>query len=173
MRHYGSDPISFDQLSTMLSIAHEGDKRDWREEHEKGLPLTFMTIVRHAEGVRPGVYRYVAQDHTLCFSREALSAQDMTELFLQDEFAAAPLVVWIAGDLAGACAHHGSFGHRQLLLRAGAAGHRLWMAALGMGLQGTLISGLVPGAARRLLKMDGHRRASLLAVIAGHEVLFR
>jgi SagB-type dehydrogenase family enzyme len=173
VRHYTSDPVTLDQLSTMLAIAHDGDKRDWPQEHVHGLPLTFNALVWRAEGVAPGVYRYTAKHHSLCWSTDVPSLRETTGLFLQDEFAVAPLAIWITGNLAGACARHGSFGHRQLLLRAGAAAHRLWMAALGMGLQGSLVSGLVPGAARCLLDFDGYHRTSLIAFIAGHGVPFR
>jgi nitroreductase len=157
----------------MLAIAHDADKREWPQEHACGLPLTFNALMWRAEGVAPGVYRYAAQEHSLYWCAEAPSPEETAELFLQDEFAVAPLAIWITGNLAGACARHNSWGHRQLLLRAGAAAHRLWMAALGMGLQGCLVSGLVPGAARRLLDFDGYHRASLIAFIAGHGVPFR
>jgi nitroreductase len=92
----------------------------------------------------------------------------MVELFVQSDFADAPAVIWIAGNLAAACASDGARGHRHLLLRAGAAAHRLWMAALASGLNGSIVAGLVPGAARRLLGFDGYKTASLLAFAAGH-----
>jgi SagB-type dehydrogenase family enzyme len=173
VRHYTPDRISADQLGTMLSIAQRSDVSDWPEEHALGLDLVFMAIVSRAERIPAGVYRYDTQDHALRSCRNALSPSQITGLFLQDEFTTAPLVIWITGNLAGACARHGAFGHRQLLLRAGSAGHRLWMAALGMGLQGCLVSGLVPGEVRRTLGIDGYRCASLLAFVAGHGVPFR
>ena len=90
------------------------------------------------------------------------------ELLVQDEFVDAPVIVWIAGNLAGVCARSGAAGHRQLLVRAGAAGYRLWIGGLGPGLAGSLIAGLLPGAARRLLGFDSYRQASLFAVAAGY-----
>jgi hypothetical protein len=55
-----------------------------------------------------------------------------------------------------------------LLLRAGAAAHRLWMAALGTGLAGCLAAGVVPGTARRQFGFDGFRQASLLSFVTGY-----
>lgn len=86
---------------------------------------------------------------------------------MQSEFAKAPLVVWITGNLAAAAARHGGFGHRQLLMRAGMAAHRLWMAGMATGLSGCIVAGVVPGAARRQLELDGYRKASLIALAAG------
>jgi nitroreductase len=91
------------------------------------------------------------------------------ELFVQPEFASAPVIIWIAGNLAAACARLGALGHRLLLLRAGLAGHRLWTAALAMGLSGGITAGVVSGAAREQFGLDGYRQVSLLAFATGIE----
>jgi nitroreductase len=153
----------------MLYLAQQGDANDWPAEHRDGQSLDFLVLAARVEGLSPGVYWYRALNHALLPSRAGLSAAETLELFVQEQFASAPLVIWIAGDLAGACARHGAFGLRQLLLRAGAAGNRLWMAALGIGLAGCLVAGIIPGAARRLLGLDGYRHASLLALSIGVE----
>lgn len=170
VRRFTRDSVHPQQLGTMLYCAHRADAERWVEEHRAGCPLTYLALAWNVEGMGPGVYRYDAEEHALKFLEPAPSPQQTTELFLQDEFHAVPLVVWISGNLAAACSRHGSFGHRQLLLRAGASGHALWTAAMGMGLSGSLISGLVPGAARRQFRLDGYRRASLLAFAAGHGI---
>jgi SagB-type dehydrogenase family enzyme len=173
IRRYAPASISAEQLGTMLYSAHHGDAYDWPVEHHNMQPLTFFALVSNVEGLNPGIYQYRPQDHGLQLCASSPNHQDMQELFVQAEFAAAPLVIWIAGNLAAACAQHGAPGHRQLLLRAGAAGHRLWMAALAMDLAGVLVAGLVPGAARRQFGLDGYKQASLLAFVAGHPARYR
>jgi SagB-type dehydrogenase family enzyme len=170
VRHFTRDSVHLQQLATMLHCAHYVDAERWTEEHRAGCPLTYLALAWNVEGTEPGVYRYDPGVHALKFLEPAPSPQQAAELFLQDEFHAVPLVVWISGNLAAACSRHGGFGHRQLLLRAGVAGHSLWTAAMGMGLSGSLISGLVPGAARRQFRLDGYHRASLLAIAAGHGI---
>lgn len=170
VRQFTPDRVALDQLSSMLFYAHQRDTKDWPQETQDNLPLSFLAIAWRVEGIEPAVYLYDPQKHGLSFSSAAPSPPEAVELFVQDEFASVPLVIWIAGDLAGACARYGAFGHRQLLLRAGAAGHRLWMAALAMGLSGSLVSGLIPGAARRQLGLDGYNRASLFAFVTGHGI---
>src|SRR5262249_53273295 len=120
------------------------------------------------EGLRPGVYVFNHQTHALHGSGAVPTGSEAVELFVQDEFASAPAMGWISGNLAAACARHGAFGHRQLLLRAGAAAHRLGMAALGMDLSGTIVAGVVPGAARKL-GFNGYTEASLVAFVMGHD----
>ncbi len=170
VREYTKDSVSIEQLSTMLNYAHMGDVHEWPEEHRHGLPLTFLALAGRVNGLAPFVYRYDSATHSLVRFAAAPSDDERVELFVQAEFASAPLCTWVVGNLAGACARHGAFGHRQLLLRAGAAGHRMWMSALAAGLSGCLVAGVIPGAARRYIGIDGYRQASLLAFAAGHEL---
>lgn len=168
VRSHTPHPVSLNQLSGMLNCARHGDEVDWVEERVEGRSLTFMILAFAVEGLESGVYTYKSQDHGLIFVRTVPSRKDVTELFLQPDFSSAPLIFWIVGNLREACAVHGAFGHRQLLLRAGAAANRLWMASLAMGLCGCLVAGVVPGAARGQLGLDGYERAGLLAFATGH-----
>jgi SagB-type dehydrogenase family enzyme len=168
VRRHTAYPVSLSQLSSMLGCAHHGDEVDWPEEHAEGRPLTFMILAFAVEGLESGVYTYDRHHHGLLFMRTAPTPKDTIELFLQPDFSSAPLICWMVGNLRKACAARGAFGHRQLLLRAGAAANRLWMASLGMGLLGCLVAGVVPGAARKQLGLDGYERAGLLAFATGH-----
>lgn len=167
VRRYSADTIALQQLASMLRCAHFGDVTDWREESLDENSLEFVVLAWRVSGIDAGVYKYQAGDHALVWQTPVPLAPESGELFVQQEFSTAPVVVWIAGNLGNACALHGAFGHRQLLLRAGAAAHRMWMAALAMGFSGAITAGLVPGEARRRLGFDGYRRASLLACAAG------
>jgi SagB-type dehydrogenase family enzyme len=168
IRKYGPEPVSLEQLSTILHCAHQEDAREWADEHLCGLPLTFVVAATNVAGLHPAVYQYQNDDQKLLPLTAGLTTDDVVEMAAQPEFSEAPVFLWIFGDLAGACARHGAFGHRQLLLRAGAAGHRLWMSSLAMGLAGCLVAGVVPGAARRQFGFDGYRKASLLALAVGY-----
>jgi SagB-type dehydrogenase family enzyme len=168
IRHYAANPVSLNHVGCMLQYACQGDRTDWPEEHAAGQDLTFLAVAARIEGLSPGVYSYMQEVHALEFSGPGPTVREGVELYVQAEFSSAPLAVWITGNLAAACARHGAFGHRQLLLRAGAAANRLWMAALGMGLEGCIVAGLVSGAARRWLGLDGYQRASLIAFSTGH-----
>lgn len=167
IRHYTNDPVSLTQLAGILTSACDGDRHDWPEDHQV-FPLEFLVLASRVEGIVPGAYLYDRSENALRHWRSDYSPDQQGELFLQEEFAHAPLTVWIFGNLAAACEKHGSFGHRQLLLRAGTAGHRCWMAALSLGMQGCPVAGMIPGAARDLLGLDGYTKASLLAFTGGH-----
>lgn len=171
VRHYKPDAVSKLQLSIMLHCAHCGDKNDWPEEHSAGQALQYLVLAQRVDGLAQAVYMYKGSTNELYQLNESINLtrrENILELFVQPEFVSAPLFIWIAGDLATASERHSAFGHRLLLLRAGAAGHRLYFAALSVGLSGCLVAGLVQGAARRLLGLDGFRRASLFGFATGY-----
>ena len=168
VRTYTDDPVSPVQLSTVLGYAHRWDAAEWQGGECVDEALRFTVLANNVEGLEPGVYVYEPVARELISLRGALSADESADLFVQPEFADAPVIVWISANLAAACARNGSFGHRRLLIRAGAAGHRLWMASLALGMAGCLVAGVIPGAAKRHLGLDGYTNASLLAFTAGH-----
>lgn len=150
---------------TAVPIGHIATILDSAREDELSLNLVAWNV----EGLAPAVYRYVPATHALRrigVAPESMAARE--ELVLQVEFAAAPFVVLVTGNLAAACAKHGGFGHRQLLMRAGAAGHRMWLASLQVGLVGTVFAGFIGNSARDLAQVDGYRKSSLLAFAAGY-----
>lgn len=167
IRQYTEDPVSNTQLAGMLASAYEGDRHDWREESQ-AFPLQFLVLASRVEGVAPGAYLYDPSQKALRHWRSDYMPERRGELFIQEEFSSAPLTIWVSGPLAAACESHGGFGHRQLLLRAGAAVHRCWMAALSLGMQGCPVAGIVPVTARELLGLDGYVDAPLLSFTAGH-----
>jgi SagB-type dehydrogenase family enzyme len=167
VRRFAQEPVVLDHLSTMLFCAQQGDAEDWPDEQAEEHRLNFLVIASRFKGAEPGVYSYDARRNRLLWLKPAPAQQQKSELFVQREFTQAPAVVWIYGNLAGACARHGAFGHRLLLLRAGAAGHRLSTAAGALGVAGCLVGGVVPGAGRRQFGFDGYLRASLIGFATG------
>jgi nitroreductase len=168
VRNFSDDLVSPSELATMLYYAHREDQQQWREQHLMH-PLTFYVLAWNLRGFEPAVYAYDAEKHGLQFVAPARSYQESIDLFVQPEFASAAVVIWIAGDLAAACARLGPLGHRYLLLRAGCAGNRLWTAALAMGLSGGVTAGVVSGVAREHFGLDGYHQVSLLAYATGVE----
>lgn len=171
VRHYAFTPLSLSQLGSMLYCAYRGDLSDWPLEQTQELGLSFLVLASRVRDLDPGVYWYMGEDHGLRLSRPALAVDTIVELFVQPDFASAPVVIWITGNLAASSGRYGAFGHRQLLVRAGAAANRLWEAAMGMDLAGCIVAGVVPGAARLHLGLDGYQEAGLVAFSVGNSGL--
>ena len=168
IRFYAPTPLSAAQLGSILKAASLGDQQDWPHEEEAGVGLQLLAVAWRVEGIEPAVYSYHPQSHELAYVGPAPDPGQATSLALQAEFASAPVLIFVTGNLAAACERYGSWGHRQLLLRAGAAGQRLWLASIGVGLAGTVFAGFLPRAAHRFAGVDGYLQASLLAYSVGH-----
>src|SRR5262249_30889523 len=145
-RMFDRRAIGLAELATMLGVAIDGDRIDWPGEEQAGVDLQLTVVAWRVDGLAPAVWRYEPRTHALAFVGRAPAAEEAATLTLQLEFTSAPALVFITGGLAAACARYGSWGHRQLLLRAGAAGERLWLAALGTGLAGSVFAGFLPRA---------------------------
>ena len=168
VRAFDSQEIPQSGLAAMLHYAECGDAHAWPVEHAEGRPLRQIILARRVAGLNPGAYDYEPGTRKITLICP-LSDAEYASFFVQEEFAPAPAAIWVVGDLAAATARHGEFGHRQLLLRACHAGHRLWMAAIAQGMAGCLAGGMVPGGGRRLLGLDGFWSAGLLGFVFGYE----
>jgi hypothetical protein len=112
------------------------------------------------------VWVYDGKAHALRIV-ESSRACDTDELLCQRELLSAPAILIMLGQLAASVAHRGTHGYRLLLLRAGAAAHSAWLAALSLGLSGCLFTGLIPSALRRHAGIDGYIHTPLLALAVG------
>lgn len=171
VRYFAPRPVSLEQLGTMLSLASDFEIKNFPRAEYEAENLTLLVLALQVSGVAQGAYVYDRRSHSLSLLSEIRPGPEYSKIFVQPELAAAPLLVWVTGNLARACAANGAFGHRRLLIRAGATVHALSMAALGLGLAGTIVAGLIPAGGYNL-EIDGFRRASLVGFVAGYEKLF-
>jgi len=168
VRTYAPDAIGLAELGTLLRAAADGDRYDWPDEEAAGVGLRLIVVEWRVDRLEPAVWVYEPRTHALAYVGNAPTAGEAPALTLQLEFTTAPALIFISGGLAAACARYGSWGHRQLLLRAGAAGQRLWLSAIGIGLSGSIFAGFLPRAADRFAAIDGYLQANLLAFAVGY-----
>ena len=96
VRRYTNEPLSAEQLSTMLHCASQGDRADWCKEHEQQGKLQFQVLASRIDGISPGVYTYDHDAHSLRPRAALPDSKAMSELFIQPEFTGAlgDLDVW-------------------------------------------------------------------------------
>lgn len=96
-----------------------------------------LILVRRAEGLTPGLYRYLPQKHALALYKETDQTWEraLDEAFTSNRFQkqAAATFFWAAVP-ARMVWHHGQRGYRNLYLDAGHIGQNLYLAAEGLGL---------------------------------------
>lgn len=170
IRSYSSASLSLAELGTLLATAVRGDRKDWPAETAAGVPLRLLVLAWRVEGLTddaPGLYEYDPDKQALRFVNTAPPPGEADALFIQQEFANAAVVITVVSNLAAAVARHGSYGHRLLLMRAGAAAHRAWLSGLSFGLVGTVFAGFIAAPLRELAEIYGYQDAQLFALALG------
>jgi nitroreductase len=166
VRQYARSPLALDDVAALAAAATGADRRGWPAEHA-AVPLDILIASWRVMGAPPALARYDADAHALVRLGELPTGKAAEDLVLQREFAHAPAVALVTGDLRTATARRGAHGHRLLLLRAGAACQAMWLAALRRALVGSIFAGLLPDALRDIGGVDGYSRAALLALAVG------
>jgi SagB-type dehydrogenase family enzyme len=171
VRRYFKIPIPLECLSTILHHgARDSNTPALNVEGESPL-LSFLVTAQAVDSVDSGVYYYDSRYHHLELAMPPLDDKRMKELFIQPDLASAPAQIWIIGNLTEACGKYGTWGYRHLLVRAGMAVQRLSLSAIGTGLDGAIIAGIVPSAVRSNLGIDGVERRALLTFTVGFSSL--
>lgn len=136
-RRFEEEPISVEELSTVLAAATAAIDADFRGSPAAALSMPYL-IVRAVDGLQSGAYVYHADIQTL----ELLAPGDFTSearhLDLdQDLGAQAAVDVYFLTDLRGVLAALGNRGYRAAQLDAAIMAGRLYLAAYALGLGAT------------------------------------
>jgi hypothetical protein len=166
-REFDADALSLAEVSALLYAADDMDSRGWQDERAAGLGLEILCVAWRVTGLGTALHSYDPANGVLHRIAPVPTGAAAEDLVLQREFASAPVILTFVGPLAAGLARHGSHGHRMLLLRAGAAAHAAWIAALRLGLVGSVFAGLLPHVLRERAAVDGYLRAPLFALAVG------
>jgi hypothetical protein len=169
VRFYDPRALGLAEAATLLHAAAGADVAGLGAgEEAAAVPLELFLAAWRVDGLATAVHHYDADAHALVTVGPLPSGERGEDVVLQREFADAPALLLVGGNLAAATHRHGSHGHRLLLTRAGAAAHAAWLAALALELTGSVFAGLLPTAFCELTGGDGYLRAPLFAFAAGH-----
>lgn len=167
-RTFAQKDVPQSTMMAMVKYAYEADSSEWPESALHQTALRFFILQTAKEGSKT-LYEYRRNADELGLVKRIPPSDISKPLYVDPCFQEAPLAVWIIGDLAKAIEAHGSYGHRQLLFRAGAAANRLWLTAISLGLAGTIAAGLLPRIARQVLGFDGWQSLPLCAFLGGFD----
>lgn len=169
IRAFDESEIRMEELHSILYAAWFSDYEEWKGVHRK-VPLSFIVLKRDGRTKVRAAFRYEPYRQLIVPLSEGLNEDCGSEIFFQSEFASAPLSILITANLSRACRNLGTAAYRLLLLRAGAAGHRMWLAGVAFGLEGTVHAGIKISSIRRHLfgSLDG--QAPLFACSLGARI---
>jgi SagB-type dehydrogenase family enzyme len=146
----GMQLMSLTQLSAILAAATRPLLADFAGAHLIQLYL----YVHRADGLEPGVYRLWPERAELEQIKSGDPRVAAAGLSLGQELAGnACVALSMIGDLARAVRAHGDRGYRYVHFEAGAIGHRLYLAAEGLGLGATGIGAFYDEEVHRYLNL--------------------
>jgi len=136
VRHFASRTIGAGDLGTVLAAS---ELQPAQPDGVGGSVL--LSVYVHAwrvQEVTAAYYVYEPEAHSLARSCSVPTSVDIAAMLRQVEFASAAALLVVVGDLDDGLGRFGNHGYRLLLLAAGAALHRCWLAAVRLGLAACL-----------------------------------
>ncbi len=123
-------------------------------------------VVSRVEGLQPGIYRYLPDEHELLLVEPGDYHQQIAHCALGQELARdAAAVVAHTADLGAAIETFGDRAYRYLHLDAGVIGQYLNLAAIGLGVGVSGIGGFFDDAVNRLLSLPASHAVLYLTVL--------
>jgi hypothetical protein len=132
VHQFSGHPLSLSQVRAIVTGAYATERRDWGltalGDPKLVILLTAYRVTRLRRGMHlvepPGQGRFAALPDAAWLPE------------LRREYADAPALLHICGDLEAARQMGGGPGYGALLVRAGALGHAVWLSAVSAGLVG-------------------------------------
>lgn len=144
-RSFTSDPLGIDALSQLLWATQGVTQAEtgFRTAPSAGAtyPLEVWVAVGSVEGLEPGTYRYLPEEHALALrrsddQRDALARAALGQMWIAD----APVVVVLTAVYERTTSRYGPRGERYVHMEVGHAAQNLYLQAEALGL-GTVTVG--------------------------------
>jgi len=165
VRHFSHESLTMEDVSCILYSASSSDLFEERDPRSSG--LNFYVAAKRVQGLTPAVYRYDVVAHSMYYVGALPTVDEEQHIFFGEDYSTSAAFVWIGGDIQAMCDSEGAFGHRKLLLRAGAMANRLLLCSVGLGIDGVILAGLRTDSTRWAFAFDGAQNLSLVAVVVG------
>jgi SagB-type dehydrogenase family enzyme len=164
IRAYDPRPLDSADLAVALRGAwHSPTDSDTRAAIE------IAVLSRRVSGLDEGLWSLEGADPIRLVRRNGLpAAEDAENIVLQREYGHAPVLVLVLGSLRTTDARAGAHGYRLLLRAATAIAQATWLAALSVGVDGSIFAGLLPDAVERLCGGGPYDRAQLIGLALGY-----
>ncbi|WP_054705710.1 nitroreductase family protein [Bacillus sp. JCM 19041] len=121
---WGNSTVSKDDLELILETGYTSHQFD-------EVPIDYLVIVKNVDGLSQGFYKY--QEGKLSAYKDT-NVDELRSMFLQLEFADAPVTILIYGHLEHELVQKGTKGYRDLLIKAGIVSNRLWLSTVDLGM---------------------------------------
>lgn len=180
-RGFGAEPVSVQDLSTLLHAAYGMTKggESSREQRVRSVPsagalypLEIYPVVRNIDGLVPGLYHYDPLRHLLEALREEETTERLDEMLIRlpEIPPVAPtcaFVLFVAGVFWRSRFKYQLRGYRWVLIEAGHVGQNAMLAAEMLGLSAVPYGGLWDRRVDAYLGLDGVNESVVYSLVAG------
>jgi SagB-type dehydrogenase family enzyme len=181
-RVFGSEPISLQDLSTLLDVAYgrtheaapDGDEPPYRSVPSAGAlyPLEIYPVVRDIDGLAPGVYHFDPLRRVLEVRREVDTTERLAEMMfrlpgLPDVSRTCSVVLFVVGVFWRTRFKYGLRGYRWVLIEAGHVGQNVLLTAETMQLSAVPYGGIWDRRVDEFLAVDGVNESVVYSLALG------
>ena len=176
-RHFQNKAISANQLSQILWAAygitlprpgHRDLRGGLRTTPSAGatFPLEIYAIIGNVEGIEPGVYRYISEEHKIVRTIDRDVRSELTEAALRQGMVRdAPASVFFSAVFSRATGRYGERGRRYVYMEIGHSAQNVYLQAEALGLGTCAIGAFSDSRVSQLLQLPSNEEPLYLMPI--------
>ncbi|MEO0096884.1 MAG: SagB/ThcOx family dehydrogenase [candidate division WOR-3 bacterium] len=157
VRSYKKSPLTLEEVSQLLWAAY-GITTDWGGKTCPSAgatyPLVIYLVVGEVKDLKPGVYQYLPEEHSIKLVSEKDVRKELTEAAWQQEYISnAPINIIIAANYERTTSHYGERGIRYVHMEVGHCGQNIHLQCETMGLGTVVIGAFNDKEVKKILKI--------------------
>jgi len=155
VRNYKDEPLTLQEISQLL-WACDGKTSEWggRTSPSAGAtyPLEIYIVVGNVEGIEPGLYHYVIENHSLVEVKKGDLRRKLSSVCLnQTMVVEAPVSIVISGIFEKTTTRYGERGIRYVFMEVGHCGQNIHLQSEALGLGTVMIGAFDDEGVRKVL----------------------
>ncbi|HHS50171.1 MAG TPA: SagB/ThcOx family dehydrogenase [candidate division Zixibacteria bacterium] len=162
-RTFGDGAVTFEQISELLwssaGITDPGGRLRAAPSAGATYPVDTYILVERAEGLAPGLYRYIEKDHALELIEEGNLAGKLSEASLgQNSVRTAAVSILLYVIVERTASRYGDRADRYVNMEVGHIAQNIYLTAEGLNLSTVAIGAFDDDAVAQLFEVDGALR---------------
>jgi len=154
IRKFKKEPLKLVEASRILWATYGLVNRKRRVVPSAGAtyPVEVYVVVKNVEGLKPGIYRYSEEEHSLMLIREGDYSRALARACLDQQWVEeAPMNVVVVAQHRKTTDWYGERGFRYIYMEAGHIGQNIYLVATEMGLGTVAIGAFIDEEVARLI----------------------
>ena len=158
VRNYKNEPLTLQEVSQLL-WACDGKTAEWggRTSPSAGAtyPLEIYVVVGNVEGIEPGLYHYIVENHSLVEVKKGDLRRKLSSVCLnQTMVVEAPVSIVISGIFERTTGRYGERGKRYVFMEVGHCGQNIHLQSEALGLGTVMIGAFDDEGVREVLGIE-------------------